>query len=117
MTVDTTAQQTQVQTQTQMRKMDGSGGGQGGGGGMQGAMKSTMQALPEDTQTVIKDQLQQLDPAAKKEMTNQIASLDSQNMSVDELTSSIMDMFNPQSQEKNNAATATAIGATFVAYV
>ena len=116
MTVDTTAQQ--VQTQTQMRKMDGSGGGQGNGqgGGMKGAMQSTMQALPEDTQTAIKEQLQQLDPAAKKDMASQIASLDSSNMSVDELTASIMDMLNPQSTQENDILTAEAIGSTFVTY-
>ena len=79
--------------QMQMRKMDGTGGGQGNGMGRM--MKETLSTLPEDTQADIKSLMQTLDPAAKKDAMSQIAQIETSNMTVEDLTAAIMDIFEP----------------------
>jgi len=82
--------------QTQMRKMDGSGGGQGNGGAMGKMMKETMSLLPEDTQADIQALMQTLDPAAKQEAKAQMTQIETANMTVEDLTAAIMDIFRPE---------------------
>jgi len=77
--------------QMQMRKMDGSGGGQGNGMGRM--MKETLSILPEETQADIKSLMQTLDPSAKKDTMAQITQIESSNMTVEDLTAAIMDIF------------------------
>ena len=93
--------QTSYAQQTQMRKMDGSGGGQGGG--MSSMMKATMAGLPEQTQTDIKALMQTLDPTSKQDAMKQITEMDTSNMSVEDLTASIMELLNPSSSTKESS--------------
>jgi len=81
----------------QMRKMDGTGGGMGR------MMKETLSALPEDTQADIKSLMQTLDPAAKKDAMSQISQIETSNMTVEDLTAAIMDIFEP-SQEASTSS-------------
>ena len=90
MDVGSTSSMQQIQT----RKIDSSGGGQGSGG-MGGMMKATMAGLSEETQTDIKSLMQTLDPTSKQDAMKQITEMDSSNMTVEDLTSSIMDLLSP----------------------
>ena len=83
---------TQMQQQVQMRKMDGSGEGKG----MGKMVQETMQILPTQTQTDVRSSLQALDVVARKEAMTQISQLDTSNMSVDDLTTALMDIVKPQ---------------------
>ena len=83
---------TQMQQQVHMRKMDGSGEGKG----MGKMVQETMQILPTQTQTDVRSSLQALDVVARKEAMTQISQLDTSNMSVDDLTTALMDIVKPQ---------------------
>ncbi len=92
---------TSYMQQAQVRKMDGSGGGQGNG--MSKIMNETMQGLPAETQEDIKSLMQTLDMSARKDVMNEMSQIDSSNMTVEDLTSAIMNIFNPNStQEKSS---------------
>jgi len=87
--------------QTQMRKMDGSGSGQGNGMGRM--MKETLSMLPQETQADIKSLMQTLDPTAKKDAMKEMTQIETSNMTVEDLTAAIMDIFQPsQSAEKSS---------------
>jgi hypothetical protein len=79
--------------QTQLKKMDGTGGQ--GSSGMNRMMLETLSMLPEQTQTDIKSLMQTLDPAAKQDSKAQMAQIESANMTVEDLTAAIMDIFKP----------------------
>jgi len=81
---------TSYMQQAQVRKMDGSGNG-----GMGSMMKAAMAELPPETQADIKSLMQTLDPTSKQDAIKQITQMDRSNMSVEDLTSSIMDLLNP----------------------
>jgi len=87
--------------QMQMRKMDGTGMGQGNGGGNQ-QMREIMQQLPQSDRDAIREQMQSLDLAQRPDMLSQISQLDRSSMSVEEITSSIMDIINPKQEEENS---------------
>ena len=82
--------------QNQLRKMDGTGGGQGNGIGKM--MQETLSALPRETQSDIKSLMQTLDPTAKKDAMREMTQIETSNMTVEDLTAAIMDIFQP-SQE------------------
>ncbi len=88
--------------QMQMRKMDGSGGGQGNGG-MGRMMKETLSILPQETQTDIQSLMQTLDPTGKQEVKAQIAQIESSNMTVEDLTAAIMDIFQPSQADTTSS--------------
>lgn len=87
--------------QTQMRKMDGTGGGQGNGQGRM--MRETIEMLPEDVQADVKSLMQTLDPTAKQDAMSQMAQIESANMTVEDLTAAIMEIFNPQAEEEKSS--------------
>lgn len=89
---------TSYMEQAQTRKMDGTGSG-----GMGGMMKATMAGLPEQTQTDIKSLMQTLDPTSKQDAMKQITQMDTANMTVDDLTSSIMGLLNPSSKSSESS--------------
>lgn len=95
--------------QTQMRKMDGTGGGQSSGAGKM--MQETMQLLPEDTKADIKSLMQTLDPTGKKDAMAQIAQIETSNMTVEDLTTAIMDVFKP-----SQASTKSSYPSSFSVY-
>ena len=86
--------------QTQMRKMDGTGGGQGNGA-MGKMMKETMSLLPEETQTDIQALMQALDPADKQAAKAQMTQIETENMTVEDLTAAIMDIFGVDEQSSS----------------
>ncbi len=100
----------QAMQQLQMRKMDGSGGGQGNGG-MGKMMRENLAMLPDETQGEIKSLMQTLDPRAKQDTMTQMALIETSNMTVEDLTKAIMDMFNPTAE-----AEASSFPASFSAY-
>jgi hypothetical protein len=73
-----------TQMQTQMRKMDGSG--EGKGNGMGGMMKN----IPEEDKAAIKDYMESLSTDDKKVLKEEMSKIDTSNMSVDEITTSLM---------------------------
>ncbi len=79
--------------QTQMRKMDGTGASQGNGYGRM--MQETLSMLPEETQSDIKSLMQTLDPAARKDAMKEMTQIETSNMTVEDLTAAIMDIFQP----------------------
>ena len=87
--------------QAQMRKMDGTGGGQGNGYGRM--MKETIQMLPEETQADIKSLMQTLEPADRKDTMLQIGQIESSNMTVEDLTAAIMDIFQPTQEAEDSS--------------
>ena len=95
--------------QAQMRKMDGTGNAEQTS--LAKMMRETIQMLPEDTQSDIKNLMQTLDPQSKKEIMTQMAQLESSNMTVEDLTAEIMKLFNPTQE-----ATKSSYPASFSAY-
>ena len=87
--------------QAQLRKMDGTGGGQGNGYGKM--MQENIAMLPEDAQIDIKSLMQTLDPTAKKDAMKQISEIESSNMTVEDLTAAIMDMFMPSQADTKSS--------------
>ena len=92
--------------QMQMRKMDGTGMGQGNG---QGKMSEIMQQLPQEDKTAIKEQMQSLDPAQRKDMVSQISQMDTSSMSVDEITASILDLLSPKEEESTTSTSSFSV--------
>lgn len=86
--------------QMQMRKMDGTGMGQGNGAGKE--MREMMQQLPESDRKAIQEQLQAMSQTQRQDMVSQMSQIDTANMAVEDITSSILDILNPKSQEKNS---------------
>jgi len=86
--------------QTQTRKMDGSGGQ---GNGLGRMMRETIQMLPEDVQADVKSLMQTLDPAAKQDAMKQMAQIETSNMTVEDLTAAIMDLFNPTAEAEESS--------------
>ena len=89
---------TSYMQQAQMKKMDGTGNA-----GMGQMMKATIAGLPQETQTDIKSLMQTLDPTSKKDAMKQITEMDTSNMSVEDLTASIMELLNPSSNTKESS--------------
>ncbi|OIP56002.1 MAG: hypothetical protein AUK54_02995 [Helicobacteraceae bacterium CG2_30_36_10] len=87
--------------QQQTRKMDGSGGAQGGS--LNRMMRETIQMLPEDMQSDIKSLMQTLDPVGKKEITTQMAQIESSNMTVEDLSAAIMKLFNQTAEAEKSS--------------
>lgn len=79
--------------QTQLRKMDGTGGGQGNGMGRM--MQETLSLLPKEIQSDIKSLMQTLYPSAKKDAMREMNQIETSNMTVEDLTAAIMDIFHP----------------------
>jgi len=97
--------------QTQMRKMDGSGGGQGQGMGKM--MNDTISQLPEESQADVKSLMQGLDQQGKQDAMSQISQLDTSNMSVDEISTEVMDILEPKNTTKS---TSTYPDSSFTTY-
>ena len=89
---------TSYMQQAQVRKMDGTGNQ-----GMGRMMKETISQLPEESQADIKSLMQTLDSAGKKDAISKMSEIDSSNMTVEDLTEAIMDIFQPtQSTQKSS---------------
>lgn len=87
--------------QTQLRKMDGTGGGQGNAYGKQ--MQDVLATLPQDVQDNIQSLMQTLNPPEKKDVMREVNELDASNMTVEDLTTAIMDLFG-QEQEASKSS-------------
>ncbi len=86
--------------QAQARKMDATGTQNNG---LNRMMRETIQMLPEDVQSDIKNAMQTLDPAGKKDVMTQMTQIESSNMTVEDLSAAIMKIFNPtQAAEKSS---------------
>ena len=85
--------------QAQVRKMDGTGGGNGQGR----MMKETLSMLPEETQADIKALMQNLEPSGRKDAMNEMAQIESANMTVEDLTAAIMDIFQPSTTAEKSS--------------
>ena len=83
--------------QTQLRKMDGTGNCQGNcqGNGMGGMMQDTLSLLPQETQAEIKSLMQELEPTQKQDTMREMTQIETSNMTVEDLTAAIMDLFQP----------------------
>ena len=90
---------TSYMQQAQTRKMDTNDGGQG----INAMMKATMAGLPEQTQTDIKSLMQTLDPTSKQDAMKQITEMDTSNMTVEDLTTSITNLLNPSSKSSQSS--------------
>ena len=91
-----------------MKKMDGTGGQ---GNGMGRIMKETIATLPEDIQAEIKSLMQALEPAEKKNAMSQMNQLDISNLTVEDLTKAVLDIFQPGS-----SATKSSYPSSFSVY-
>lgn len=83
--------------QQQTKKMDAAGGA------LNRMMRETIQMLPEDMQSDIKSLMQTLDPVGKKEITTQMAQIESSNMTVEDLSAAIMKLFNPSAEAEKSS--------------
>ncbi len=86
-----------IQQQTQAKKMDGTGGA------LTRMMRETIQMLPEDMQSDIKNLMQTLDPVGKKDVMTQMAQIESSNMTVKDLSAAIMKLFNPTAEAEKSS--------------
>ncbi len=86
--------------QAQARKMDGTSTQNNG---LNRMMRETIQMLPEDTQSDIKNLMQTLDPVGKKDVMTQMAQIESSNMTVEDLSAAIMKLFNPTAEAEKSA--------------
>ncbi len=77
--------------------------GQVQGGGNQ-AMKEIMQQLPQEDRQSIRDQMQSLDPSQRKDIMDQISELDTTNMSADELSQTLLSMFDTSSDNQDSSS-------------
>jgi len=90
---------TSYMQQSQMRKMDGTGGGNG----MGKMMKETLSMLPKETQADIKSLMKELEPSDRRDAMMQMSEIETSNMTVEDLTAAIMDIFQPgETQEKSS---------------
>ena len=80
-------------TSMQIKKMNNTVDTQSNGMGRM--MSETLQMLPQETQADIKSLMQTLDPKMKKDAMSQMSQIESSNMTVEDLTAAIMDIFNP----------------------
>jgi len=85
--------------QIQMRKMDGTGASNG----MGRMMKETLSLLPEDTQADIKALIKDLEPSDRKEAMMKMNEIETSNMTVEDLTTAIMDIFQPESSKDKSS--------------
>jgi len=81
--------------QTQLRKMDGSGSGSQVNASTNRMLNETLKMLPQETQSEIQALMQTLDPENKQDIKSQMAQIESSNMTVEDLTEAIMDIFKP----------------------
>lgn len=88
--------------QTQTRRMDTNGGNQASAA-MSRMMNETLAMLPEEMQSDIKSLMQTLDPEGKKDAMRQMSEIDASNMTVEDLSASIMDLFNPQAEAQKSS--------------
>ncbi len=86
--------------QAQMKKMDGTGTQNNG---LNRMMRETIQMLPEDMQSDIKNLMQTLDTAGKKDTMTQMAQIESSNMTVKDLSAAIMKLFNPTAEAEKSS--------------
>jgi len=87
--------------QSQMMQMGATNNG--GSNGLGKIMRETMQMLPDEMQADIKSFMETLDIADKKATMEQISKIDASNMSIDDLTKSIMDIFMPSQQNSKSS--------------
>ena len=87
--------------QTQMRKMDGTGNGNGGA--MNKMMNETLSLVPEETKVEIQSLMQTLSPEEKQSAKAQMAQIESANMTVEDLTAAIMDIFKPEEDSSKSS--------------
>jgi hypothetical protein len=66
-------------------------------------MRETLSTLPEQTQADIKSLMQTFDPTARKDAMKEMTQIETSNMTVEDLTAAIMDIFQPgQKAEKSS---------------
>lgn len=92
---------TSYMQQSQVRKMDGTGGGNGNGMGRM--MNETLSMLPKETQADIKSLMQTLDPSTRKDTMTKMNEIETSNMTVEDLTAAIMDIFQPGNTETKSS--------------
>ncbi len=73
------------------------GQGQQGQGGM---MKEIMQQIPQEDRSSLREKMQSMSETERKDMMSQVNELDTANMSIDELTASLLDIFNTDTEEE-----------------
>lgn len=90
---------TSYMQQTQVRKFDGTGSGNTQGK----LMKEILASLPEETQADIKSLMQTLDPTNRQDTISQMTEIETSNMTVEDLTAAIMDIFQPENTQKKSS--------------
>ena len=87
--------------QADARYTDGSHGDYGKNVGKN--MRETLSLLPQDIQEKISHLMRELNPSAKQDATKEMALIETSNMTVEDLTTAIMDIFQPgQSANKSS---------------
>jgi flagellar motor switch protein FliG len=80
-----------------MNQMQGMGQSKGAGN----QMKEMMQQLPEEDRASIREQMQNLDPTQRKEIMGQISQINTSDMSVEELSASLLSLFDPTTEDES----------------
>ena len=83
---------TMMQQQTQTKKMDGTSTQ---GNGMGRMMQETLSTMPEDVQKEIQALMQTMEPAERKNAMSQMNQLEISNLTVEDLSKAVLDIFNP----------------------
>ncbi|HIP03285.1 MAG TPA: hypothetical protein EYG75_07185 [Campylobacterales bacterium] len=68
-----------------------------------------MQQLPQEQRASIQEQMQGLNPTQRKDMVSQIAQLDTSDMTVDDITASILDLLNPEEADETTSSASFSI--------
>jgi hypothetical protein len=66
-------------------------------------MKDIMQQIPQEDRASFREKMQEMSPTERKDMMSQVSELDTSNMSIDELTASLMDIFGSSEDEENKS--------------
>jgi regulator of PEP synthase PpsR (kinase-PPPase family) len=64
-----------------------------------------MQQIPSEDREALREKMQGLDPAQRKDMMNQISSIDTTNMSIEEMSSPLLDLFTNTDEEESSNST------------
>ena len=87
--------------QADARYVDGSYGESGKNIGK--AMRETLSLLPQDIQETIRTTMRELNPSVTREAAKKISLIETSNLTVKDLTSAIMDIFQPGQSEKKSS--------------
>lgn len=92
---------TSYMQQAQIRNMNSAGADNENSMGRM--MRETLSILPKETQIDIRSLMQAIDPSARKDAMTKMTEVETSNMTVEDLTAAIMEIFQPKSTPEKSS--------------